>query len=275
MNDRILILGKGFIGERLQEELKCSISGERILSFRDAEKEIKKYNPGVLINCIGYVGEKNVDGCELNKDKTLFANTFVPVILAEVALRNKIKLIHVSSGCIYRFDESDNLPREETEIPDFLDLFYSRTKIYTERALEVLSWQFDILIVRIRIPLDNRPHRRNLLTKLIGYKKISDKPNSVTYIPDFIEALKHLIKIEARGIYNIVNRGGLLYSKLLDIYKKYDSGFDYKSVSFKELNLVRSNLILSADKLEKTGFKMRHIDEVLEECVRSYVSGNK
>ena len=61
----ILILGKGFIGKRLQEVLNCDISGRKIYSFKDAEKEINKYNPKIIINCIGYSGGKNnVDGCE-------------------------------------------------------------------------------------------------------------------------------------------------------------------------------------------------------------------
>jgi len=272
MSKNILILGKGFIGERLQEDLKCSLSDKKIYSFKDAEEEMKKYNPKILINCIGHTGKKNIDGCELNKDKSLFSNTFVPIILAEVAIREKIKLVHISSGCIYHFDYSHDLPIKEERVPKYFDLFYSRTKIYAERALQILSDKFDILIIRLRIPLDSRPHPKNILTKLINYKKVIDVPNSVTYIPDFIRALKHLIKIGARGIYNIVNRGGLRYPALLDIYKKYVADFEYKAIDFRDLNLVRTNLILSTEKLGKAGFNMRDIKEVLEECVRSYLN---
>ncbi|MGE5196905.1 MAG: sugar nucleotide-binding protein, partial [Deltaproteobacteria bacterium] len=223
------------------------------------------------INCIGYTG-KNVDECELDKDKTLTANTFIPVILAESALRNKIKLVHISSGCIYRFDYSKDKPITEAKIPDFFDLFYSRSKIYTEMALEVLCNKFNILIARIRVPLDNRPHPKNILNKLIKYREsIIDLPNSITYIPDLLKALEHLIKIDARGIYNVVNKGGLRYPQLLDVYKKYVPGFEYKVTDLKKLNIVRTNLILSTSKLESSGFKMRNIKEVLEECVKNYL----
>jgi dTDP-4-dehydrorhamnose reductase len=271
MNNEILILGKGFIGQRLQEELDCKISSANIVSFKDAEKQIKEYNPRILINCIGYTGKANVDGCELDKDVTLSSNTFVPILLAEAALRNKIKLVHMSSGCIYHFDHHKDRPIKEEEVPLFFDLFYSRSKIYSERALEVLSRKYDVLIPRIRIPLDNRPHHKNILTKLIQYKKVIDIPNSITYIPDFIKALKHLIKINAKGIYNVVNEGGLRYSKLLNVYKEYAPEFRYDLINYKKLNLVRTNLLLSTKKLEKTGFKVRKIDSVLEECVRGYL----
>lgn len=271
MNKRILILGEGFIGKRIQEAFDCNISGRKIYSFREAENEIKKYSPKIIINCIGHTGKNNIDDCELVKDKTIFANTFIPVILAEVALRNKIKLVHISSGCIYHFDFSQDAPICEEKMPDYFELFYSRTKIYSERALEVLSKKYPVLIIRIRIPLDNSPYPRNILSKLIRYKKVIDIPNSVTYIPDFIIALRHLIRINAKGIFNVVNKGALRYPQLLDIYKKYIPNFKYEIIDYEKLNIARTNLLLSTRKLEKTGFKVRDIKEVLEECVKGYL----
>ncbi len=269
MKDKMLIFGKGFIGERLREKLGCKISDKEIVSLRDAEKEINKHSPRVIINCIGHTG-RNVDECERDKDRTLSSNTFVPILLAEVAIRNRIKLVHISSGCIYHFDYSKNIPIDETKVPDFFELFYSRSKIYAERALAVLADKFDILLIRLRVPLDNRPHPKNLLTKLLRYKKAIDIPNSVTYLPDFLEAADHLIRIGARGIYNVVNRGGLRYPELLEVYRKYVPDFKYKIINSKELNLVRTNLILSTKKLEQSGFKTRDIHAVLEECVCAY-----
>ncbi|MFA5089638.1 MAG: sugar nucleotide-binding protein [Candidatus Omnitrophota bacterium] len=270
MKGKILIFGKGFIGERLSEAFGCGISGKRICALKDAEKEIRRYRPKVIINCIGYIG-RNVDDCELDQDNTLLANTFVPIILAEAALRYGIKLVHISSGCIYHFDYSKDRPITENKTPDFFDLYYSRSKIYSERALEVLSGKFNLLIVRLRVPLDSRPHPRNIIDKLIKYRQVIDIPNSITYIPDFIKAIKHLIKINAAGIYNIANKGGLRYPQLMDVYRKYRPDFAYKVIDYKKLHMVRTNLVLSTKKLENTGFKVRNIHEVLEECVKSYL----
>ena len=36
MKDKTLILGKGFIGSRLQEELKCQITDAKVCSYNDA-----------------------------------------------------------------------------------------------------------------------------------------------------------------------------------------------------------------------------------------------
>ncbi len=269
--NKILILGKGFIGAKIKAELGGEISDKMILSFKDAEEEVKRYNPKILINCIGITGKNNVDDCELVKDEALTANSFVPIILGEVALHHGIRFVHISSGCIYHFDYAKDKPIVEEKIPDFLGLFYSRTKIYSEQSLNILASEYPFLIVRIRIPLDDQPNPKNLLNKLIKYKKVINVENSVTYIPDFLKALKHLIKVNAKGIYNVVNKGGLRYPRLMDEYKKYVPDFEYERIPLKKLNLTRTNLILSTKKLEKTGFKVRNIEEVLEECVRNYI----
>jgi len=271
MNKNILILGKGFIGERLQKALACRIDGSMVNCFSDAEKLVKKYNPKIIINCIGITGRRNVDDCELEKDATLLANSFVPIMLAEVALRNNIKLIHISSGCIFKFDYKKDKPIDEGKLPDFFGLFYSRSKIYSDLALEVLSAKFNILIARIRIPLLNEPHPKNILDKLIKYKKVINIANSVTYIPDFIRAIKHLIKIDARGVYNLVNKGGLRYPAFMQVYQKYVPEFKFKLIALKKLGLTRTNLLLSTSKLEKSGFKVRNINSILEECVKEYL----
>lgn len=271
MNKRILILGKGFIGQRLQKELNCRIDGSTIDCFSAAEKLVKKYAPKIIINCIGSTGRRNVDDCELEKGATLLANSFVPLILAELCLRSKIKLVHISSGCIFNYNYRINKPIKENSQDYFFGLFYSRTKIYAERALEALARDYNILITRIRIPLLNAKHPKNILDKLIKYKKVIDIPNSVTYVPDFIRTIRHLIKIDARGIYNVVNRGGLRYPQLMRIYQKHVPEFKFKAIALKKLGLVRTDLILSTTKLEKTGFKVRDINSVLEECVKEYL----
>jgi len=271
MKDKILIVGKGYIGSRLQEELQCAISDKKIYSYRDAQEEIDKYQPEVLINCVGFTGENNVDDCERDKDKTIFANAFVPIILAEAALRSQIRLVHIGTGCIYHYNYSKDTPIDEEREPDFYELFYSRTKVYADKPLLSLAKKCSVLIARIRVPLDSRPHPRNLLTKLIKFKKVINLANSVTYLPDFAKALRHLIKIKANGIYNIVNKNPLVYSRLLEVYKKHRPDFNYEVIDFKRLNLVRTNLILSTKKLEDSAFKVRGIDEVLEECVSEYL----
>ncbi|MCA9408402.1 MAG: NAD-dependent epimerase/dehydratase family protein [Candidatus Omnitrophica bacterium] len=274
MKNDVLILGKGVVGTRLQKEFDCPISAKKIQTFADVFSIIEQHKPKVVINCIGHTGENNVDDCEKVLDKTMTANTFVPILLGEAALRQGFKLVHLSSGCIYYYNYGKQKPIPETRVPDYYRLYYSRTKLYIEHILDEMAKKdkrANILIPRVRVPLDNRPYKKNVLTKLIQYKRIIDVPNSVTYMPDFVKALKFLIKKDAKGIYNVVNKHGLKYSRLMKIYKKYVPEFEYEIIKLKQLNLDRTNLILSTKKLEETGFKVRSIDEVLEECVKEYV----
>ena len=275
MNIKPVILGNGFIGQRLGKELSCPISTRPISSFEDVESVIEEHRSNVLINCIGFVGKNSVDECEGNRSKTLFANTYIPILLAEVAFRYNVKLVHLSSGCIYHYDYGNDSPISETEIPNFFNLYYSRTKIYSEAMLKTLNNFANILILRIRIPLDDRPHQKNLLTKLIKYQKVLNIANSITYIPDFIKAVKHLLAINATGVFNTVNDGALQYSRLLDIYKHYVTDFNYSIIDYKTLGLVRTNLILSVNKLKASGFSIRNIDNVCEECVTNYLEYEK
>ena len=197
----------------------------------------------------------------------------MPILLAEAAFRHNIKLVHVSSGCIYHYDYKQQKPIQENCVPDYYDLFYSRTKSYAESVLMQLAERkgLNVLIARIRVPLDHQPHPKNLLTKLIKYQKVIDLPNSVTYVPDFIKAMKHLIRKDSRGIYNIVNKGGLYYPDLLNAYRKHHPEYHFEIIRLKSLGLNRTSLLMSVNKLEKTGFKVRPIRKVLEECVSEYI----
>jgi 3,5-epimerase/4-reductase len=268
----ILIIGKGYFGQRLADTIKCPASPARINTYADAMKFVTRHKPKVLINCIGHTGKNNVDGCELVPDKTLASNSFVPIMLAEACIRNHVKFVHISSGCIYDYDYKKNRPVAEDVLPLYFSLFYSRTKIYAERALEILSRKYNILIPRIRIPLDDQPHPKNLLTKLLAFKKVIDIPNSISYLPDTTRAIQHLIKTDATGIYNVVNKGGLRYPALLDVYKKFVPDYQYTVMNYQKLPTPRTNLILSTRKLEKTGFPVRPVAKVLSECVKNYLN---
>jgi len=273
MSTNLLIIGNGYIGKRIQESLGFPLCDKKLYTLQDAEKEIARFKPRVIVNSVGYIG-RNVDDCEVNKDKTLFANTFIPILLAEAALRHGIKLVHISSGCIFHYDYDKDRPLDEKRTPDFFELYYSRTKIYAEQAIAALAERYGVLILRIRVPLDDRPHPKNILTKLIKYKTVIDLPNSVTYIPDFIKALRHLVRTDARGIYHVVNKGGLRYPELLDVYRQRVPSFSYTKVPFKKLGMVRTNVVLSTAKLERSGFPVRTIQEVLEECVNGYLASS-
>ena len=65
----------------------------------------------------------------------------------------------------------------------------------------------------------------------------------------------------------MVNKGGLRYPKLMQAYQRRNPGYKFRCMKLKELGLERTNLLLSTSKLEKSGFKVRHINSVLDEAI--------
>lgn len=271
---KVLIIGNGYIGNRIGGELNYKILVGKIKKFSDVEKFSVNIKPDVVINCAGFVGKNNTDGCEDDIDNTIQANTFVPFLLAEGMVRFNYRLIHISTGCMFGRNPAMGAVTE-MEGPDYTDLFYSRSKVYAERGLLYLTEKFPLLMLRIRIPLDYIPHSKNLLTKLINYRKVIDIQNSVTYLPDFITMLKWMVerRPHATGVYNATNFGGLYYPLLMDAYKKYHPEYEYEIYDRKEFakDKNRTNLVMSVQKLSALGWQMRSIEAVIPECVREYV----
>ena len=87
MFSTIVLLGsKGYIGETFQKYFsKNNINfipiSREICDLLDKEKLfnlIKQLKPNLVINCAGYTGYPNVDGCELNKKECNDKNYEIP-----------------------------------------------------------------------------------------------------------------------------------------------------------------------------------------------------
>ena len=95
---KIFTLGNGFIANHLNYPF---IKDKLFPDYRSIETILANYNPNILINCIGYCGDPNIDQCENNKQKTIDANILIPSILSNICEKKQIKLIYIGSGCIF------------------------------------------------------------------------------------------------------------------------------------------------------------------------------
>lgn len=281
---KYLIFGNGFLGNKFREyfnnlgekEEYAIIGQRRINSIKDIYFELAEYEPEIIINCIGKTGGppyNNVDWCESHKEETFFSNVTVPTLLAEVCEEYSIYMVHIGSGCIF---EGDNEGKgwSEDDKPNFFGSFYSKTKIYSEQILKTYK---NVLQLRIRMPIDNRPGHRNLIDKLIRYEKvIGDIPNSVTCIPDLMIAANALINSKKIGIYNVVQHGAITHKRILEIYKEIvNSNFVMPEfIQLEELKKLtiagRSNCVLDTLKLIGKGTRMRNVEEAVEYCFEGY-----
>mgnify|MGYP003640655885 CR=1 FL=1 len=230
----VLILGKGYVGNHLEKYLSEQWLPDNNIFFK-SKKDLDYTNPEVLynfclsedidtvVNTSGYTGAPNVDGCEDNKDDCFYYNVNVPVVIEGICKSLDINFIHIGSGCIYgEYDKEYT----EDDTPNFgvfekHSSFYSKTKHISELILDTNFTN----IIRIRMPIESKLTKKNLLTKLINYPNLIDFVNSKTDM--------------------------VVLCEVTDILKEYGiKNDDWKFVPYDELKIKcnRSNCVLSNQK---------------------------
>lgn len=274
---KILVYGQGFLGTRVANALGARMATARIVdgTFPDMEND----KPDIVINCVGKTGRPNVDWCEDHKPETYFSNVHVPYLLAEYCKKHGIKLVHISSGCIYQGDNG-GLGWREDDPANFDGSYYSHSKISAERLLSAYP---NTLILRIRMPIDDTPGDRELIGKILRYKTIMDDENSMTVIDDFLVALKAMLThadIEFMGTFNMTNPGKITHREILESYERHIPGtikekiFVPSTSRLIQTKAPRSNCVLNTEKIELVssilGFEFRPIHLAIEDVVKKY-----
>lgn len=271
----ITLGGNGFIASHL---LFNNIKDR--LNINNINYIINKYKPDIIINTIGYGGKKNVDDCELDKEKTYISNTLIPIMLAQECNNLDIRLITMGSGCCF-YGQSANVEKgidlgwRETDFANPIS-FYSKTKYSADLILSSIP---NTTVLRLRMPISDKDHPRNLLNKLIGYPKVLEEPNSVSFMQDVVNAIEWAIEKEKTGIYHITSPKPLTHSVLLEEYRKYFPNHKYKKITIEELSgmvvATRSNCILDSSKVIDEGFVFGNTDTRVRECVENWVKNRK
>ncbi len=269
-----LVFGTGFIGTRIAEHKGYKTISRRytnVLQLRDLENFLENKKLEVVINAIGATGRPNIDWCEDNKKETLESNVMAAQNLGLVCAKNNIYFVHLGSGCIYYGDNNGKGFSEDDELNFYGPQFYAKTKILAEKFLK----EIPSLILRVRMPIDDRPHERNLINKLSKYSKVIDAQNSMTTVPHMLLAVDKLIERKKLGIYNLVNPGTISAYEIMVMYKELvNPKHEFEKFSISELDKKtkgkRSNCYLNSDKLISEGIKMPEIHQAVEECLEKY-----
>lgn len=275
---KYLIFGNGYVGNKFKSHFggQAALSAARISEKQDVINEISKCNPEWIINCIGKTGRPNIDWCEEHREETIFGNVIIPNIIADACETTGKKMLHIGSGCIYQGDNKGTGFSEEDR-QNFFGSLYSRTKAISESWLKPRP----VLQLRFRMPVDyDLSNERNLVHKLIRYRRIISERNSITVLEDLIAASETLMNRGLSGIYNATNPGHITHAEILDLYKRIvDPKFTYELISYEELRKTlkadRSNCVLNTEKIEKE-VKLRPIIEALTagfENERDNISG--
>jgi len=266
-----LVFGaQGWIGGKLvtllQEKGHTVIKATSRLENRESvEAEILAAKPDFVLNAAGKTGRPNVDWCEDHKQETIRSNLIGALTLADLCYKHGIHMTNFGTGCIYEYDEkhpmNSGIGFKEEDTPNFDKSYYSKTKIMLDTLLQDYP---NVLNLRLRMPISDDLHPRSFITKIIGYKRVVNIPNSMTILTDLLPIAIEMTERKMTGVYNFVNPGVISHNEILDLYKEFiDSGFSYQNFSLEEQSKIlkagRSNNELDAHKLLKEFPQIPHI----------------
>jgi len=276
----VLILGKGYICSYLAPFLQTKGHSVTALSKKSLEytdlNKLQTYfehvnKPDWVINCSGFTGTPNVDGCEDFKEDCYFYNVTAPLYMTKVCNELKIPIIHIGSGCVY---SGYNKVYTEQDPTDFgVDCPSSSTYSKTKDAFEKLSRDMDRYVFRIRIPFNGVYEPKNYLYKMLKYDNLISKQNSITCVDDLIRFVDKFIQLPERplsGVFNVVNKGSIDGAEVVDMLKLYGvNNPNWKFVTIKEarFRVDRSNCLLSTRKIEGLGIALPDVKESLNRAI--------
>ncbi|NBO99098.1 MAG: NAD-dependent epimerase/dehydratase family protein [Proteobacteria bacterium] len=274
----ILLLGRGYVGKTLDEFYRANnvlvdSFSRSTLDYTDPvvlqkflTENKDKYD--LVVNCAGYTGTPNVDGCEANKKECWFWNVIVPRNVVLSANAFELPVVQINSGCIYSGHEKQYTEEDEPNFGLYSDnsSFYSKCK----HACETIFQNCYAYSIRIRMPFDGTTSRKNYLKKLVSYDSLISLENSLTSITDLQEFLlkfKFFYTSIRPGPINVVNEGSITAKEIVEMLKK--AGINNPAWNFIDLDALstvakRSNCVLSTEKIREFNLQLPPVRESLE-----------
>lgn len=220
----------------------------RMENFDDIKQEILAIQPDrvVVLGGLTYKSPaKNIDWCEDHKQEVIRVNVLGVLNIADICEQNNIHCTILGTGCIYSSQNGEVFT--EDSMWNFDKSFYSKTKAYTQ---ELLKCYKNVLLLRIRMPIDNTNNPKNFIEKLKSFDKIISIPNSMTVLPEMIPIMVTLIATGQTGTWNCVNPNVISHKEILDMLGIQKEYVDISHQS--ELTRVaRSNNHLATTKIEQ------------------------
>ena len=224
----ILVVGRGWTGRKIFEELVTRGYVVAISSHSNAIRTVERYDWDWVVNCAGITGSPNVDACENDKPGTIEGNAVFPILLHQACEKNNAKMAHFSSGCIYQ-GEITSVDAD----PNYFGSIYSVSKGISDTYLKNKA-----LVFRIRMPFTDKNERKNYLFKVMNYamnaKLIDAGQNSLTDLDEAVRVACDLIENNATGPYNLVNKGSVNMhelAELMDINPQWFTPEEFKAAT--------------------------------------------
>ena len=275
---RVLILGStGMLGHVIYNVLQNQSNIELFdMSFRTKltkksiicdvakvdtlEKQIKKINPVVIVNCVGVL----LKNSKINPANTIFINSYLPHKLRDIAVKINARVIQISTDCVFNGNRGHN---SENTLPNASDI-YGRSK-----SLGELNNSFDLTIRTSIIGPELKHNGEGLLhwlfnqnENIYGYKNVFW--SGVTTL-ELSKAILFSINNEISGLWNLTN--GTEISKY-DLIEKVINIFQLNKINLKQDNEKTSNKTLISNR--EIDFKVNSYDKMIVD-IKSFYEDNK
>lgn len=273
----LIIIGKtGTLGRAMERiysfrGIHNIVLGREDLNIADEleiEEMIKQYKPWAIINTAGYV---RVDDAETDVDNCFYINTKAPELMSQVCERQGVQFVTFSSDLV--FDGAKNHPYLESDLVSPLNI-YGESKAMAEDV--VLRNNPSALIIRTSAffgPWDKYNFVYHTLRSLQNNEEFSaaeDVIISPTYVPDLVDTTIDLLLDEAKGIWNISNKGSISWATLAcEVAKRsgYNNPKNFKALPLASMGWAAPRPSYSVLNTEK-GFELPSWDHALERCLR-------
>lgn len=245
----------------------------KLLDITQREQVMQKLSGLGLDVLVHPAGIADIDLCELNPDLARRVNVQGTANLTEAAKAFHFGLMFISTDAL--FDGVKDAPYTEDDPVDPPGV-YGRTKVEAERIVSQLAHHW---IIRVSVLFG--PGKTNFVEKGLkklqageSYRVASDQVACATYTLDAARAMVHLVENDATGTFHVTNHGACSREELA-LHAAEIAGFDKSLVqglpsrSMKRPGPRVPYAVLSTEKIERLGVKLRPWQEALEEYVRT------
>jgi len=231
-------------------------------------KTLKKIQPDLVIIATALA---NVDLCETNPSLAELINVEGTRNIVDGCKMINSKIVFISTSAVFNGKKHEYYENDKPQPTNI----YGLTKLQGEKIIQESDLEF--LILRTDQPYcwkEKWQHTNSVirvidnLKKNLRFKEIVDWYNMPTYVPDFINATKELIRKDLGGIFHLV---GPDFISRYEWSQKVADIFHLKKELIKPINSLelklpvkRNNVKLNNDKLlQKTGYRMIGVEEGL------------
>lgn len=177
---------------------------------------IDSFQPDVVINCVGMLINSSRDF----PDRTIYANSYFPHLLAKLSFLKKFKLVHISTDCVFSGEIGNYSEESFKDASDLYGLSKSLGEIKDDKNLTIRT---SIIGPEIKSKGEGLFHWiMNQRNEIFGFK--SNFWSGVTTL-ELAKFINYTIDNDVIGLFHLTNSIPISKYKLLNIINDiYDLG---------------------------------------------------